>query len=180
MSFEDSRESIVKWMENIFLFYYFNESIFFVCVNPWFLHVWSVVLVPNQNKHYYSDKLSFACIQTGYQPYFVSSLCLSMRYCWSGLEAKHLFILRDHLLNQHVDEGDWTKTVCCVICMQTYPLMCTFHGLVKSQKPLSGLIHHSWELTWGQKLPEEKKEWELKHYNNMPVWPEAIIWNMIT
>lgn len=40
--------------------------------------------------------------------------------------------------------------------------MCTFHGLVKSQKPLSGLIHHSWELTWGQKLPEEKKRMGIK------------------
>lgn len=92
----------------------------------------------------FRQTITFACIlKYCRQQYFVSSLYLSIRDCWSSLKAKHLFILRDHLLNQHVDEGHWTKRTCCVICMQTYPLMCVFHWPIKITKPLSGLIHHS-------------------------------------
>lgn len=68
-------------MKREYFFHSLSLTNIFLCVNTWFLHVWSIVLVPNLSKHYYSDKLSFACIETNYQRYFVSSLCLSMRYC---------------------------------------------------------------------------------------------------
>lgn len=60
---------------------YFFHSFSLTGIFLWFLHVWSIVLGPNQSKHYYSDKLTFACIQTDYQRYFVSSLCLLMHHC---------------------------------------------------------------------------------------------------
>lgn len=86
----DIRKSLLRILRKVnssrelnieYFFHSISLTNIFLCVNTWFLQVWSIVLVPNQSKHYYSDKRSFACIQTDYQQYFVSSLCLSMRYC---------------------------------------------------------------------------------------------------
>lgn len=124
-----------------------------VCVCAWgFLHARSIVFVLdmfvlNLSKHYYLGKQPFACNTNRLITVFWFFITLVNSLLLKRFEAaKHLLILRDHLLNWHT-EKHWTKTAYCVslICMQTYLLMCTLcaHENHKSHKVVSFIISQS-------------------------------------